>query len=127
MEGVIIQTERVYRGMPVVVAAVLIVALAGFLTWFLLSTIRFCKRNKNNTAVLTACFAVAFVFCGLMTGLIIRQVTTIHNDLIVTIDDSVGFNEFSEHYEIVSRDGNLYAVRELEIEEIEHEEAGDNE
>ena len=40
--------------------------------------------------------------------------TTFHTQYVVTIDDSVGYNEFTERYEITSQDGNVYTVRERE-------------
>lgn len=113
MEGVIIQTERVYRGVPVAFAVVLILAMAAFLTWLLLNTIKFCKRNKNKIALCSCIFAATLALCTALSGLAINGAMTIHKDLIITIDDSVGFNEFTELYEVISKDGNLYTVREL--------------
>lgn len=121
MDGVIIQTERIYRDLPVAAAMLFIVLLGAVLTWFLLNTIRFYKKNKGKR-VLAVCLLIAMIIsCVVLSGLTLRRTMIIHNDLIVTIDDSVSFNEFNKNYKIVSRDGNLYTVRMLETEVTEAE------
>lgn len=124
MEGVIVQTERIYREMPIAIAVALIVGMAVFLTWYLLNVIRFCKKNKDKAVTAVARYVAVTLLCIIFSGLSIGMATTIHSDLIVTIDDHVSFNEFNKHYEVIDKDGNLYTVRELPIEDVE---AGDNE
>lgn len=124
MEGVIVQTERVYRGVPGIVTAGLMIAAALFLAIYLLRLIRYCKKNKSGAVKAITAYVVAAVICVLGSCCLISQSMTIHNYLVITIDDSVSFNEFNKRYEVMSKDGNLYTVRELPIEEME---AGDNE
>lgn len=124
MEGVVIQTERIYRGVPVAITAILMTAAALFLAMYLLRLIQFCKKNKNQSVKAVCLYVVFTAVCVVGSCYLVGQTMTIHNDLVVTIDDSVSFNEFYKHYEVVSKDGNLYTVRELAIEESE---AGDNE
>lgn len=124
MEGVIVQTERVVRGTPIVITVLLIGVLALFLSVYLIKLIPFCKKNKSKAVKSVVLYSVAAALCVAMSFLLVKGSTTIHNNLIVTIDDHVRFNEFYEHYEVVSRDGKLYTVRELPIEEVE---AGDSE
>lgn len=124
MEGVIVQTERIYREVPVVVTAVLIILAVLFLAVYLLRLIRYCKKNKGQAAKEIAVYVAAVIICILGSCCLVSQSMTIHNYLVITIDDSVSFNEFNKRYEVMSKDGNLYTVRELPIEENE---AGDNE
>lgn len=124
MEGIIVQTERIYRGVPVVVTAALVILAALFLVVYLLRLIRYCKKNKGQAAKAIAVYVAAVIICILGSCCLVSQSMTIHNYLVITIDDSVSFNEFNKRYEVMSKDGNLYTVRELPIEENE---AGDNE
>lgn len=39
---------------------------------------------------------------------------TFHTEYVVEINDSVGFNEFYNHYDIISQDGDIYTVREVD-------------
>lgn len=40
------------------------------------------------------------------------QYNTTHMEYTITIDDSVGFNEFYDKYEVISVDGEKYRVIE---------------
>jgi hypothetical protein len=65
------------------------------------------------------------IICSLMVGSLIlviavglcTEYNTFHTEYEVTIDDSVGFNEFTDWYEIVSQDGDVYTVIERELED----------
>jgi hypothetical protein len=50
----------------------------------------------------------AFVICDN-----INDYKTIYTDYKITIDDSVGFNEFYKNYEVVSKSGDVYTVRKI--------------
>lgn len=39
---------------------------------------------------------------------------TFHTEYEVIVDDSVGFNEFYNYYDIIYRDGDIYTVREAD-------------
>ena len=65
------------------------------------------------------------IFFGATVGLLLGAIVVFGNsprptteiDYIeykVTISDEVGFNEFTEKYEIISQDGKIYTVRERE-------------
>ena len=113
MEGVIIQTERVYRQVPIATSVIMIVIMAAYLAWYLLYTVRYCKKHKDDTKGYVIAYSFVSLICVIASIFLISGTLTIHNDLIVTIDDSVSFNEFTERYEVVSKDGNLYTVRDL--------------
>lgn len=127
MDGVIVHTQHVLRGTPILIAIVflLIVVLSLVaLVWVAVKSF----KNKHKNRWFAMFVALAWTVCAFfLSALAINDALTIHTNLIVTIEDTVGFNEFNERYEIISKDGNLYTVRELPIEETEPEEAGDNE
>lgn len=124
MDGVIVQTERVCRGAPWIVTLALVFIAAVFLALYLLRLVRFCKKNKTKSLKAIAIYVASAMICIACSCYLVSQSMTIHNYLVVTIDDSVGFNEFNERYQVLQKDGNLYTVRDLQIEDIE---AGDNE
>lgn len=41
-----------------------------------------------------------------------NEYLTFHTEYEVIADDSVGFNEFYNHYEIIYQDGDIYTIRE---------------
>lgn len=64
------------------------------------------------------------IICTLMIGVLTSMVAvglvfeynTFHTEYMVTINDSVGFNEFNSRYEIVSQDGDVYTVIEKDVQ-----------
>lgn len=62
------------------------------------------------------------IICSLMVSSLILVIAvglcdeynTFHTEYEIIIDDSVGFNEFTDRYEIVSQDGDIYTVIERE-------------
>ena len=38
---------------------------------------------------------------------------TFHTEYVVSVNDTVGFNEFYNHYDIISQDGDIYRVKEV--------------
>lgn len=124
MEGVIVQSEHVYRSVPLFGAVVLVAVIAAVFICMFCSTIYELRKNVKGKWT-TLVFTVIFACIGICVSYVaICGVQDTCRYLVVTIDDNVRFNEFNEHYEVVSKDGNLYTVRELPIE---HVEAGDNE
>lgn len=63
---------------------------------------------------------ITSIICALIFGSFILMIgvglcveyNTFHTEYEVTIDDSVGFNEFTDRYEIVSQDSDVYTVIE---------------
>lgn len=127
MEGVVIHTEHVYRETPVGAVIFIFLIAVVCLVWAGLETIKEFKAKSDRRLAVGALFVATVVSLGVFCTAALNSTLTIHTDKIVTIDDTVCFNEFYEHYEVVSQDGKLYTVRELPIEETEPEEAGDNE
>ena len=124
MSGVIIQAEKVYSDMSVFGATVLAALFATAMFALIYATVSEFKEKASgrwSTLLLSVLF---LLFGAVVCRGSFDAVNTIHTDLIVTVDDTVGFNEFNDRYMILSRNGDLYTVRELPIEYVE---AGDNE
>ncbi len=56
------------------------------------------------------------VFVGVMVGFCDGTPTAYETQYKVTISDEVSMNDFLERYEIVSQEGKIYTVREIEDE-----------
>lgn len=125
MDGVTVQAERIYSEVSTfgaVVTTVIFIAVLLVLCFVVVS--EFKKKCSTKwqcllMAMLIALFGTAVCY-GAVSG-----AKTVHKDLIVTIDDSVKFNEFYRKYEVIDCSGHLYTVRELPTEEIIPVEAGD--
>ena len=59
-------------------------------------------------------FTIGTLLFGVVVGLAEAPETECATEYKVTIDDSVSFVEFSEKYEIISKEGKIYTVREKE-------------
>lgn len=127
MEGVIVHAEHIYREAPIASTVTVIIVTLCLLAWVTYETIKSFNNKNANRWLMAFLSSLAIVILAPLNVRMINSSCTVRNDLIVTIDDTVLFNEFYEHYEVVSQDDKLYTVRELPIEETEFEEAGDNE
>ena len=67
-------------------------------------------KALKNTALF--CTGIAVVLYIVFIGFEIKQYNTTHMEYTITIDDSVGFNEFYDKYEVISVDGEKYRVIE---------------
>ena len=71
------------------------------------------KNNKLRNIVLIACLICVVI--GLSIGVFAPRETEDRYQVI--IDDTVSFNEFYEHYEVLEINGKIYTVRVLTNEE----------
>jgi hypothetical protein len=115
MDGVTILTTHVYRTCElweVIFSSVLIFLMLGLfwlLSWILVGA------DTNHSTLIGIILAIVFLAAFLGIEFVIwNDYMTIYTDHIVTIDDTVNFNEFSERYEVISQDGALYTIRERE-------------
>ena len=73
------------------------------------------KKNlvdkPGKIAIIICSILITIVYAVFCVGQIIKYNTT-HTEYTVIVDDSVGFNEFNNKYEIISVDGNEYRVKE---------------
>lgn len=69
-----------------------------------------CHWLRMGIIILAICFVV-----GILIGIFAPRETEDRHQVI--IDDSVSFNEFYEHYEVLEINGKIYTVRVLTNEE----------
>lgn len=110
MEGVKIIETIVENGMPV--SSVLCVAFAClFVAFVAISDMLSTWKTKHHGYALGM---VSVVVISILTiGLAWHDNTSKRVSYIVTVDNSVNFNEFINKYEIVARNGEKYTVRLL--------------
>lgn len=122
MDGVIIHAEHVYRESSLEIVIFLAILLIAMIAIFFLAALKaFQKKSKDKWFFFTMVI-VSTVFSGVFFPMAVTDYQTIHKDYVVTVDDSVGFNEFNNTYEIISQDGSLYTVRLLEQQEAKETE-----
>lgn len=55
------------------------------------------------------------IFGGSFASIVCFHITPIYKDqYLVTIDDSVSLTEFTQQYEIIDKNENIYTIREIE-------------
>ena len=68
-------------------------------------------KSKNRYYSLGICFVA--IVCVLVIGISWSNVGPGETRYVVTVEDSVNFNEFCDKYEIIERNGSEYIVREV--------------
>lgn len=126
MDGVLVHAEHVYREISFAGLVVILFISAAFLSCLVYAVAKKFKEKSTNRWRTAAVLAFSVLFLGFLDTIAVNAAFTIHKDYVVTIEDSVSFNEFYKHYEIVGQDGKLYTIRELPDIEESVEEAGDN-
>lgn len=119
--------EHVYREMSIAALVVALFISAVFLACLAYAVAKKFQENSNTKWRAAAALAFSVLFLGFLDIIAVNSVFTIHKDYIVTIEDSVSFNEFYKYYEIVDQDGKLYTIRELTDIDVAAEEAEDSE
>ena len=118
MDGVTILSEMSVRGESLWIV----------MTWWLLTIVyivcciwdnvenwHYSGWRSRITAIICALMVCSFI---LMIGVgLCAEYNTFHTEYKITIDDSVSFNEFTDRYEIVSQDSDVYTVIERETED----------
>ena len=69
----------------------------------------------SNNLVLIIVHVGLILFVASLVYLVYIEYDKVYTSYNVSIDDSVGFNEFNKRYEIVSQDGDVYTVIEKEL------------
>lgn len=118
MDGVTILSEYTYRGIPLVLVILVDMLIAVGLCALVYSFYRDCKynhRTKIKLLILDVILSVLCISIMILFGVAAyNDYTTIYTDYKVCVSDSVTFNEFTDHYEIIYSDGDIYTVREIE-------------
>lgn len=116
MDGVTILNEMSVRGESLGLVMVWWLLTIALIVSGILDNVEHWHYSEWRTRItsiictLIHCALVLLVAVGLCF-----EYNTFHTEYIVTIDDSVGFNEFTRQYEIVSQDGDVYTVIEKEL------------
>lgn len=116
MDGVTILSEVSYRGMEL---------CQVFYIWFafigITSLLFFAMLDLWNNCRMWGfklIYSGAAIFISLLFLLLALSATdayrTFHTEYTVAVDDTVGFNEFYNHYKIISQDDNTYTVKEID-------------
>ena len=113
MNGVTIIVEHLCRviGLSDLISVGLIVTamFVGILMLF-----RWIYKNDKDTKTSATIGSIIIVILLALSWIaLISQYNTTHLEYTVEVDDTVGFNEFFDRYELVSVDGNEYRVKEI--------------
>ena len=112
MDGINVIAEHFCRETSV---AMLIVGGAIVTILVAIALVIYWKIYKNNSSLknfIIGCSIVILSILALFWYLMIDGYNTTHMEYTITIDDTIGFNEFNEKYEIISVNGNEYRVKE---------------
>lgn len=109
MEGVNILAEETCREYSILLGiSIIIFALSLF---FLIYHIMYV--TNTNKFVSSICCILIFAICIAVIAYALSNMTTFYTKQKVTIDESVSFVEFTEHYQIISQEGEIYTVKLL--------------
>lgn len=97
--------------------ASLIVAAVVFIALLIVSEalMMYFDAEEFEFVVSFACAFVTLMIFGLYSGM--TKYETGRYEYKVTIDDSVSMVEFLEKYEIVSQEGKIYTIRDVEVQD----------
>ena len=118
MNGVTIIEEHLCR----VVELPQLIAICIFFTFICFAVLAFYRwaykdTKKKSTRIMAICCSIAVVvMCIVLWTVQIRNYNDTHFEYTVKVDDSVGFNDFLDRYEIISVDGDEYRVKEINNE-----------
>lgn len=113
MDGVTILSEMSVRGESLGIVIAWWLFTIGYIVcgiWDNVENWHYSGWRSRITAIICTLMVCSFI---LMIGVgLCAEYNTFHTEYEVTIDDSVGFNEFIDWCEIVSQDGDIYTVIE---------------
>jgi len=115
MDGITIIEQILYRetefgSLVATIAIITLLVIAGLLYFkFMYKEVSgkiFTNEIKTGSVLIVIAYILAFIS-------LIHSYNTTHMEYIITIDDSVSFNDFFDKYDIVSVDGDRYRVKEI--------------
>jgi hypothetical protein len=116
MTGINIIEEHIYRELDT--GSVIITVGLVLLTIMVAVIVNLDVFRGKSTIVKIITLIVSLVltifFIGGYVNILIESYNKTYVEYTVTIDDTVGFNEFNNKYEIITVNGNEYRVREKE-------------
>ena len=95
-------------------AAAFIIILVGFMTGIFVAA-----EEKSLVACVIGLSLLAIGAIGMKHSLELRQElkTFKYNKYKVTIDETVNAREFLDKYEVISREGDIFTIKEIEEDE----------
>lgn len=116
MDGVTILEEISYRGYTLDLAiafTIIVIIVLGRLIYLFIDLFG-TPGPLFAKSFLVISMVVTIVFCVTVMTIVFDAYNTVYTKYKVTIDDSVSFKEFTNRYEVISLDGDIYTVREME-------------
>jgi hypothetical protein len=115
MDGVTILSEMSVRGESLGIVMVWWLLTIAYIVVMIIDNVEHWHYSGWRSRIVS-------IICALMVSSLILMIavclcveySTFHTEYEVTIDDSVGFNEFTDRYKIVSKDCDVYTVIEKE-------------
>ena len=114
MDGIIVHEECVVRQVPIsasIFICAAVVGIAAYMVWLAIDAVK--KKNSNYVGTIVLA-SIELILCLVLLAGIIYKTNLFYRNLVVTISDDVGFNEFTSRYEIISKEGDLYTIREIQ-------------
>lgn len=95
-------------------------ALPAFITAAIVAILFFIVAVKEDESAIAAIGVILAMPAGLIAGTITEKIVEVPTDRYeykVLIDDSVSATEFYEKYDLISVEGQIFTIRDKEIEE----------
>ena len=113
MDGITIVEQLMYRGIEIGgLIAILFIITSLSILYLVIGIIIYRRTDKSTKITIRYCSIITIIINVIIWYCLIDSYNNIHVEYKVIIDDSVGFNEFYEKYEIISINGNIYTIAE---------------
>ena len=109
MEGVTVLAEETCRKMPILLG-IFIIIFVLFIVIVGCRGIYVGMKNKCVSIIFYICIIATYI---MLIATTILNMSTSYTRQKVTIDESVSFIKFTEHYQIISHEGEIYTVNIL--------------
>lgn len=111
MDGVTILTtcEKAFFTTGEYLTILIVAACVGVLS----SSVLHCSKNTWEQSFASLCCLAAFTVAFACTLMFACNTDTVYK---IAVDDTVNFNELTSRYEIISQDGKLFTVKEINYE-----------
>ena len=117
MNGVTILSEMSVRGEELWTVVACFSVSIGIIVLTIAHNVEYWSCLGWFERIISVIITVAVVtFVILFGAMFCYEYSTFHTEYRVTIDDSVCFNEFTERYEIISSDGDVYTVIDRQVD-----------
>ena len=117
MDGVMILSEMSVRGEELGFVIAWVILTIGYIVVAIWDNVEQWHYSGWGTRIMSI---IVTLMIGALTSIIAiglcHEYNTFHTEYKVIIDDSVGFNEFTERYKIISNDGDVYTVVEKHVD-----------